>query len=812
LIYIKKIENLLIYFCFIKKYMRKIILVVLLVLNMSAKAQTGTITGFVTDKVTEKNLEGATIQLVGTNIAVVSDKTGSFKISNVPLGRQTLEIRFSGYESVTIPNIDVVSGKENVINAGLIETYNKLDGVVIKSAAVSKLQPNNKAAAVSARQFTLEEVTRYAGGRSDVARLATNFAGVSAPDDSRNDIVVRGNSPAGLLWRIEGIPVPSPNHFSSLGTTGSPVSALNPNVLTNSDFITSAFPSEYGNALGGVFDLGFKKGNPKKNEYQLSVGAFPGLEALAEGPLGKNGGSFVVSARYAVAGLLGSAGGTNAPPNYSDLSFNVRFGKSPLGTFSIFGIGGNATIDLIGDKAKETDLFAFKDEDGYVKSGFGVLGVKHNIDIGNHAYLRTIIGTSASFNSIDNFRYFNYQTAQQIRLANFNVDNRSNRVTVSSFYNSKLSNKINIRTGFLFENYSLKAKLSTRELQNDLDGDGYPDYNSILSNDGSFNIFQPFAQGQFRLTKELTLNAGLHGQQFSINNQFVLEPRASLAWSIDKMNTVSIGYGVHHQNIAEPLLFLNEKIGAALVQTNRKLELVQSNHFVLAYDVKLGDKWRAKLEAYYQQIDKAAVEKIASGYSSLTEGSEFVFSTDKSSLVSKGTGFNRGIELTIEKFYSKGYHVLVTSSIFESKYKGSDGIERSTPFDNKYVLNFLGGKEFKIGAKKKNIFSIDTKITTAGGKHYTPIDLETSKLVGFQVAQQGKEFSNQYKDYFRMDLKFAMKFNSSKKKRSHQFYIDLQNLTGSENPFRFQYNRRTQKIDQLNQIGFFPDFGYKFQF
>jgi hypothetical protein len=642
--------------------------------------------------------------------------------------------------------------------------------------------------------------------------LATNFAGVSAPDDSRNDIVVRGNSPSGLLWRIEGIPVPSPNHFSSLGTTGSPVSALNPNLLTNSDFITSAFPSEYGNAIGGVFDLGFKKGNKEKTEFTLSVAAFPGLEALAEGPLGKKGGSFVVAGRYSIAGLLGGAGGTGSPPNYGDLSFNLDFGKCKMGTFSLFGIAGNAKIDFIGKDVKEDDLFAFKDEDGYVKSGFGVVGIKHNVNVGTNSYIRTIIGGSNSFNTIDNYRYFDNNTAKVNRLDNFVVDNQSNRITFSSFFNSKINNKASIRTGVLFENYSLKAKLSTREFQKDNNKDGYPDFVSILSNDGSFTIFQPFAQGQFRLSESLTLNAGLHGQAFSVNKQFVVEPRTSLSWAINGKNSINIGYGLHHQNVSEPLLFLNENVNGILLQTNKDLKLVTSNHFVLGYDTRIGEEWRGKFEVYYQNITNAAIQKISSGYSSLTEGSEFVFSTDKSSLVSNGMGFNRGIELTLEKFYSQGYHVLITSSIFESKYKGSDGIERSSPFNNKYVVNVLGGKEFKIGKAKKTVFSIDTKITNAGGRFYTPIDLEASKSIGFEVKQEGKEFSKQYKDYFRMDLKLGMKFNSGTKKRSHQFYVDLQNILDQKNTFRFQYNREKQRIDELNQIGFFPDFGYKFQF
>ena len=790
--------------------MKKLIIICLLFISFKSVSQTGTIRGILTDKVTESPLIGAYVTLDENGKTVLTDKDGKFEIMQIALGRHTISAKLLGYEPTSIPNIDVVTGKEVVLTISLSESFTKLAEITV-SAGSSKSQTVNKMAAVSARQFGIEEATRYAGGRSDVARLASNFAGVSSPDDSRNDIVVRGNAPTGLLWRVEGIPVPSPNHFSSLGTTGSPVSALNPNLLSNSDFLTSAFPAEYGNALGGVFDLNFRKGNTKKNEYTLSVGAFPGLEALAEGRLGKNGGSYVVAARYAIAGLLGSAGGTSSPPNYSDLSFNIDFGKTKIGSVSIFGIGGNAKIDFIGKNISDTDLFAYKDEDLYVKSGFGVLGIKHTINLGANSFIKTVIGGSLSSNTVDNYRYFDYKSAKEKRLDNIFVDNNANRITVSSYFNSKLNSKINVRAGFLFEAYSLKAKLSTRERQADNNKDGYPDFESILSNDGSFTIFQPFAQGQFRLTEALTFNAGLHAQQFSVNNQFVVEPRTSLSWAINGLNSLNFGFGVHHQNVSEPLLFLNENVNGTLVQTNKKLDLVASQHFVLGYDKRF-DKWRGKIEAYYQKIDNAAVTSYASGYSSLTEGAEFIFSTDKSSLVSKGTGFNRGIELTIEKFYSKGYHALITSSIFESKIKGSDGVERNSPFNNKRILNLLGGKEFKIGREKKNVFSIDIKYTNAGGRFYSPIDLEASKANGFEIKKDGQEYSQQYRDYNRLDLKFGMKFNSNSNKSSHKFYVDFQNLTDNKNTFIYRYNRETKKIDELNQIGFFPDFGYKFQF
>lgn len=793
--------------------MKKLLIVSVILFAITSFAQTGVIRGTITDKQSEKSIISATIELVSDpSRGSTTDENGNFELSSVTLGRQTIRVSFLGYESTTIPEIDVTAGKEVIIAVSLIESFNTLEEVVVKGGN-NKAKAINKMAAVSVRQFSAEEATRYAGGRSDVARLASNFAGVSAANDSRNDIVVRGNAPTGLLWRLEGIPIPSPNHFSTLGTTGSPVSALNPNLLANSDFITSAFPAEYGNAIGGVFDLNLRKGNNKEYEYTVGVAAFPGVEVMAEGPLGKKGGSFLVAGRYGIVGPLGLAG-TTAQPNYNDFSFNVDFGKGKFGNVSVFGILGNSNIDLIGKDVElsSDDLFATKDEDSFVKSGFGVVGLKHTIDIGSKSFLKTVVSASSSSNQFEQDRYFNLATPTEFKVRWTEADNTESRITFSTLFNSKISKKVTFRTGLLFESFSLESKLNDRDRQTDANGDGQPDFNSIIANDGTYSIVQPYAMGQFRLSEKITLNAGLHGQYFSLNEQFVAEPRTSLSYAINNRNSINIGYGLHHQNVAAPLLFLNENIGGNLVQSNKNLDLVRSNHYVIGYDTRFADTWRAKVEMYYQAIDKAAVEKTPTGYSSLTEGADFGFSVDKNALVSTGTGSNQGVEFTLEKFFSKGYNLLFTTSLFESKYKGSDNIERNSPFNNGYVVNALAGKEFVIGKAKKNVFSINTKFTTAGGRYYTPVDLAASVAQGFEIRDDAKPFSAQYDAYLRIDLKFAFKFNSSKKKSSHQFYVDFQNVTANENVFSRDYNRLTQQVNQINQIGFQPDFGYRYNF
>ena len=453
-----------------------------------------------------------------------------------------------------------------------------------------------------------------------------------------------------------------------------------------------------------------------------------------------------------------------------------------------------------------------EDENSKTNSSFGVLGLKHQIGIGKNSYLRTILAGSTSANQFEQDRIIDKDTPEERTIRYTEADNTESRLTLSTLFNTKLSRKATLRTGVLLEQYTLESSLRDRDERPDLDGDGDPDLFTFRDSDDSFSLVQPYIQGQFRVSEKATLNAGLHGQYSSLNQQFVLEPRAGITYKLTDDHKLNFGYGLHHQPVSLPLLFLNEEVNGQLVQTNRDLDFVRSNHYVLGYDIRLGNNWRGKLEVYYQDIDKAAVDPISSSYSSLTEGADFAFDNSRVSLVNEGSGFNQGIEFTLEKFFSKGYYGLLTTSLFESKYEGSDGIERNTPFNNGYVINLLGGKEFTVGKARKNVISIDTKLGLSGGRYYTPVDLEASQAAGFEVLQDNLAYSEQYDDYFRWDVKLGYKINSSKKKQSHQFFIDLQNVTGNENVFSRSYNRLTNNIDQVNQIGFFPEFGYRFQF
>ena len=363
------------------------------------------------------------------------------------------------------------------------------------------------------------------------------------------------------------------------------------------------------------------------------------------------------------------------------------------------------------------------------------------------------------------------------------------------------------------QKFNSNLSANTRENRPDRDEDGNPDWATLYDFDGNATLAQVYAQTQYKLSKKWTLNAGLHLQYYDLNEKTAVEPRAAVNYHVNENQTINLGYGLHHQTQPIPIQLLEEEIRSGVFeQTNIDLDFTQSHHFVLGYDVKLGNNWRTKLEAYYQDINKVPVERFTSSFSILNIGDDFGFPEDVFNLENTGTGSNRGIELTIERFFSKGFYSLITTSIFDSKYKGSDGIERNSAFNNGYVVNILAGKEFKFKPESRYTFTFDTKLTTAGGRYYTPTNLAQSKLEQREVKQEELAFSERFDPYFRFDVKFGFKVNSKKRKVSHQFFMDIQNVTNRENIFARRYNRQTNQVNNAYQLGFFPDFMYRIQF
>ena len=766
------------------------------------------ILGTITDGQSEMPLIGATVELLlDTPRGATTDADGRYELTDVPPGRHTLRLSYLGYETQTIPNVLVTAGKDVILDVSLTEAITDLETVTVRAG--ENRGPVNEMSTLSTQRFTAEQVNRFAGGRADVSRLAGNLAGVATADDSRNDIVIRGNSPAGLLWQLEGIPIPNPNHFSTLGTTGGPVSALNPNLLASSDFSTSAFAAEYGNALSGVFDLKLRRGNRDRYEFMAQLGTFSGLEFMAEGPL-RGEGSFVAAFRNSFVGMASTLGidiGTNATPDYRDLTFNVDLGNRKAGNFSVFGIAGTSRIDFLASEVDTTDLFADPRRNTYPRSYFGVLGLRHNLLTGENTYLRTIISGNLQGNT-----YQQYAVDEELQddLLFTDVDDRTFGYSLKSYLNSKISRRATLRFGVQGEIKSLTTRVDDREGQPDRDEDGIRDLDRLRDFDGSFTVLQAFAQARYRAGTRWTFNPGFHLQYFTLNGSTAVEPRVAVAYSASQALTLTAGYGRHSQVPPYPVFFFRD-FATGAPDANRELDFIRADHYVAGAEAALGTAWRVKTEIYYQRLLDVPVDDFSSGFSLLNAGADFVF-PERGSLVNDGTGRNYGVELTLDRSFRDNWYVLATGSVFESRYTGSDGVERNTAFNNRFVGNVLGGKEWPFGRERRHRFTLNTKVTASGGRYFTPVDLEASRAAETDVRDETKPYSDRYAGYFRWDLKLGVQLNARNRKFSQSFFVDLQNLTNRENIFQERYNPVTGQVNTVYQSGFFPDIQYRIQF
>jgi len=775
-------------------------------INLQAQTLTQTIRGTVMDQESNFPLPGVYVIVIDSDpqLGTVTDQDGHFRLDNLPIGRYNLKIASMGYEERILPDILIGSGKEVILNIDLRESLLQMEEVVV-TAKTSKSEPNNEMATVSARSFTVEETKRYAASVNDPSRMALSFAGVSNNEDSNNEIIVRGNSPKGMLWKVEGVEVPNPNHFGEEGASGGGISILSVNMLSNSDFLTGAFPAEYGNAFSGVFDIRLRNGNNEKREYAFQAGLL-GIDFAAEGPFSKNSrASYLVNYRYSTLSLLdkiGVSGFEGYIPEFQDLAFKLHFPTKSMGSFSVWSLSGDSRQS---SEAKR-DSLSWEDEYDRFDDTFGsqmtANGLTHTYFFNQNTSIESIFSYSGSKNyysedSLDRF----YQP-----VTIWDEDFRHSALRYSGTINSKISSRNTIRSGIIASRLSFN--LTSREADN-----AERILRTRVNQQGNTYLWQGFFQWMHRFSETLSFNAGIHSMWLGLNNNKTIEPRAGLKWAFAPGQSINAGFGVHSRMESLTTYFGQQQtVEGTVVLPNQNLDLMKSYHYVLGYDRMFGRDWHLRLEAYYQDLDKVAIAPAGvddqqwQTFALINNDSGYIYDT----LVSEGSGRNYGIELTLEKYFTDNWYMLATSSLFESKYTGRDGIERDTYYNGNFVNNLLIGKEYKLGPGGKNILSINSKLIWAGGRRTTPIDFEKSAANDQTEFYFDRRYSIRQPDYSRMDLRVAYSIN--RKSTTSTISLDIQNVTNRQNIFGQYYDRDEDEVVYSYQLGLLPVLNYRLEF
>ncbi len=787
---------------------------------LHAQGLTQTIRGTIVDKESNHPVEGVNVIALRDSTflrGASTDIEGNFRLDSIPVGRVNIAASFIGYKKVYIPNILTSSSKETVLTIELENDVAQMKEIEI--VGNRKGETINEMAVLSARAFSIEETERYAGSRGDPARMASNYAGVSGTDDSRNDLVIRGNSPFGVIYRVDNVVIPNPNHFAVAGSTGGSVAILNNRMLTTSDFMTGAFPAEYGNAVAGVFDIRFKNGNNQRHEYTVQLGML-GAEAFGEGPLGKNTrASYMFNYRYAtLEGLvkLGIDIGTDAIPKYQDLQFKLNFPMKNGDNLSLFGIGGYSMINFITSTRKKPearDIYASKDQDEYFRAGLGIFGATYTHQVNDHEYSKISFGVSSQYNK-NHFerviRHVDTSTGNFVLDTMYNKLNyqlQNTKYSLSFMRNNKLSARSSLRYGVSTEMYQpmFTDSILLEPIFN-IDVPNYAWKVRLNYRSGFHFLLEPYLQWKYAFSEKISTVTGVHVQYFTLNHSVSVDPRFSLKWQVRPNQSLAFGAGLHSQLLPMYQYFIQDEKGSLY---NKNLDFMRSFHVVMGYDVFFKKDIRIKAEAYLQLLWSLPVDTMATSYNMLNEGSAFDrFFPGK--LVSSGTGRNMGVEFTLEKFFTHNWFFMFSGSLYDSKLRGSDGVWRNSGFNGNYIMNALGTKEFKWGKKRINTIGIGGKVTFGGGQRYTPYDTLASQQHEDPVVIDSLRNSKQFKPYFRFDVKLNYRCNT--KHATHEVGIDLVNVTMQKNILRLQYVNPAEPAKEVYQLGFLPLFYYRVDF
>jgi len=761
------------------------------------------IQGIVLDNQTLKPLFGATVTIYGSDplIGTVTDNEGHFSLKEIKIGQHRLKVSYVGYLATLTEPLIVVSGKETMATIYLAETAINAGEVEITSG-FRKSDAINKMACVSVRSFSVDETFRFAGSYNDPARMAANFAGVTSGIDNRNDIIVRGNSPAGLQWRIDEMEIPNPNHFAAVGTTGGPVTVINNNLITNSDFFTGAFPAQYGNTLAGIFDLKMRNGNIDHREYWFEVG-WNGLEFGSEGYFTKKSkASYLISYRYSPLQFLNWFNiNIGIVPKYQDLNVKINLPTARAGTFTLTAIGGLSYIELYDSKKSRSEwLFPDYGENLANGSNLGVIGLSHQIFFRKNHRLKTLLYLVASETKtkIDTFSFI-HQTPS----AWAGEHSSEIKYSLSSVLTSKVSPRNTINTGLnldyfnmIFDDslmYKSRFLVNTRSKEQML-------------------LVRGYCQWHFIPGDNVSTTVGIYGAWLSLNNSWTLEPRLGVEWSISKKHSISLGTGLYSQ--MQPRVFyfiLSHQPDGSILKPNHNLDFTRNAQIAIGYNYLINSDLRFKTEVYYQYLFHIPVKMAIQQYAITNQGHEFFIDRQYAdSLVSQGTGQNYGVEFTFEHFFRKNYYFLFTASGFNSTYNGYDNISRNSAFNVNFALNAAGGTEFIMGKRKWGVMSFGLRATWTGGSPYIPYDSELTVASGETTYDWSRAYSVRFPDYKRIAFRFGIRRNLPG--YNIEFFVDLQYRTSFTNISMQRIDPSTGEIKNFYEMTFFPMGTWRIQF
>jgi len=748
---------------------------------------TGVLSGTILNGSTQSPIGGATIIVNGTKIGTRSNAQGKFTLRSIPVGIISIKVSAIGFESRTLSDIAISSGKPSTITALLSESVVRLEETEVEASYFQR----SPETITSTQLLNSEDVRRAPGVQEDVIRAVALLPGVNVTSAGRNDLIVRGGAPFENLFVVDNIEVPNINHFGSQGSTGGPLSLINIDFVREVSFSAGGFSSRFGDRVSSLTNISLREGNEERFGGEVNFSA-TGFGIIAEGPISDKG-SYFVSARRSYLDLLFKALGFSFIPDYWDFQTKISYRLDEKNSLSFLTIGALDKVTFNNDDEEDrysNSRINSPTQDQY----FSGLTWKHLITgSGMNGYALVTLGRT----------YSAFNTAQRdSTLATlFNNSSKEGENSLRTDLFLQLSPGTEIIVGNIVKYASLldyDLFLDPRFRRN---LEGKP---TGLSVDSSFTAFRNATHATLVLNSDAwkaTIGMRLDYYDFLVETTY-LSPRMTLSYALNPVSTINLSIGRYYQSPSFIWLMGDPS-------NQQQLKAIRADQIVLGYELQLAADLKFQIEGYYKWYGNYAARAFRpqavlapGGFDDVQNDIPFGLEP----LISSSKGFARGIEAFIQKKMGEiPLYGLMSVTINESRFSGLDGIERAGAFDARVIFNIAAGYRFNEN------WEISAKFRYSTGAPSTPFIEDPNSPQYGQLNFAEYNAGERLPDFHAMDFRLDRRWNFE------GFllitYIDIQNLYNRKNANNFRFDQRLRKgVVNFAGAGILPSIGLNVEF
>lgn len=740
---------------------------------LTGYTQNGKIEGRVFDANNNEPLPFTNIVIWGTAIGSTSDLDGYFKFTGLEPGYLRLAATSIGYTDYISEDILVTNAKTVFLEIPMAQTSVQLDEVVVKASPFRKPAESP----LSMRTLDVSEIEKNPGGNRDISRVIQSLPGVSSTVSFRNDIIVRGGGASENSFYLDGVEIPTINHFSTQGASGGPTGIINVDFIREVDYYSGAFPASKGTTLSSTFLFKMLEPNKDKMNFRATVGASD-LGLSINGPVTKNSG-ILFSVRRSYLGFLFSALGLPFLPTYNDAQLKYKWKIDLKNELTIVGLGAIDQFKL------NTGLNDPDESQLYLLNTLPVneqwsytIGVVYK-HFRNKGYDTWVVSRSYLNNRI--YKY--YDNIEVDELLNFDYSSTEAENKARYEHNSQLNGfKLNYGAGINFAQYTNSTFQKIYNTEADT-----IDYSSKL-NVFSWNLFGQVSKGFIndRLTLSLGLRMDANDYSKSMSNMLdQLSPRLSASYALTEKFYLNFNTGRYFQRPAYTTLGFKENNGE-LINKDNGLIYQSADHIVAGIEYLPNDKSKFTVEGFYK-IYKNYPFSVKDSIALANKGGDFGIYGDEE-VVSTAKGRAYGFEILAREKDFFGFNIILSYTFVRSEFQNIEDNYIPSAWDNRHILNITVLK------KLKRNWDIGAKWRFVGGPPYTPYDMEKSSERPAWDVQNAPyldydEFNTlRYGNFQQLDIRVDKQYYFNK--WSLILYVDIQNV----------YNFRAEEQDIVTNL------------